>query len=66
MKRDLQKYVEEYKRRFFGSKTGKGAIYGSDIEQIFKMTSNIFDSIAYALEVGIIIGYRLGKKEARK
>ncbi len=66
MKRDLQKYVEEYKSKFYGLRTGKGAIYGSDIDQIFKMVSNDFDRIGYALEAGFIIGYRLGKKEARK
>lgn len=66
MKRDLKKYVDEYKTRFYGLKSGKGAIYGTDIEQILSMTNNNFDRIANALEVGIIIGYRLGIREAKK
>lgn len=66
MKRDLQKYVEEYNKRYLDNKNGKCAIYGTDINQIYIASSDPFDMIAKALKAGIIIGYNAGKKEMYK
>ena len=66
MKRDLKKYVIEYEKRFYGLKNGKGAIHVSDFEQLKNISSCTFDLIGNSLKAGIIIGYRLGIKEAKK
>lgn len=66
MKRDLKKYVIEYEKRFYGLKNGKGAIYSSDLEQLKNISSCTYDLIGNSLKAGIIIGYRLGIKEAKK
>ena len=62
--RDLQKLHEEYEKLL---EQKKGYIYMSDILQIMKMRKgDIYGMIAEGLEVGIVIGYRIGKREARK
>ena len=66
MKRDLKKYVIEYEKRFYGLKNGKGTIYCSDLQQLKEISSSTIDLIANSLKAGIIIGYRLGIKEAKK
>ncbi len=64
MKRDLKKAKEEYKKLV---KRNKGNIYYSDYEQIKEMCKgDIYKMVMTGLEVGIIIGYRLAKREIKE
>jgi len=71
MKRDLEKYIKEYREQFYHRKDGTGAIYPTDVLQIRdylvkrgELTD--LDAISYGLEAGFMIGYKYGKREAKK
>lgn len=65
MKRDLQKYVEDYKRKFYGNEYNGGAFYVSDFYQITDMGTDLFDLIDNALMAGFMVGYKKAKREKR-
>lgn len=71
MKRDLQKALQEYQKKF-GGNDKRGAFYYSDIEQIRTMSTppgsivpDLFKVIGNALRAGFMIGYRTAKREKR-
>ena len=72
MKRDLEKSIEAYKKRFYNATGNAGAFFASDVEQIKDLATtedgevSLFDAIGNALEAGFMIGYRYAKNEARK
>ena len=71
MKRDLGSYIKEYREQFYHRKDGAGAIYPIDVLQIRdyslkKGEIKLLDAIAYGLEAGFMIGYKYGKREAKK
>lgn len=61
MKRNIEKTIKEYKRKFGG--TNKGQIYASDLWQLKAISDGENYSLACnAMMAGIMVGYRLGKK----
>ena len=63
MKRDIRKAHEDYKKFV---KRNKGILYLSDYEQIAEMCKgDVVKMVCTGLEVGIVIGYRLAKREGR-
>lgn len=67
--RDLRKSIEEYQKKFYNSNSG--CFYASDIEQIAQLATDsgrvdLYEAISSALQAGFMVGYRYGKKEARK
>lgn len=72
MRRDLEKSIEAYKKKFYNATGNAGAFYASDLEQIKELAIDsggvvrLWDAIGYALEAGFMVGYRYGKKEGKK
>ena len=74
MPRDLQKTINEYKRKYYNRKDSKGAFYASDIRQIMDISfeeskspaESRIDAISNALYAGFIIGYKAAKREQTK
>lgn len=76
MKRDLNKYIKEYREQFENSGNNKGAFYSSDFEQILDISNKdlgnvgakisngnlLYSLIDNALISGFMIGYKLGKR----
>lgn len=64
MKRDFKKALAEYEKI---SRRGKGLIYFSDMQQIKEnCKGDIAEMVMRSIEYGIVIGYRLGKRESQK
>ena len=64
MERDLNKLQEEYKRLI---RKRKGMLYPSDIKQIMENSGPcLSEKIIYGVEIGIAIGYRIGKRERKE
>ena len=62
MKRNMDKLRAEYKKL---RKQNKGQLYFSDYDQIAELGDNkAVDMVYIALEVGVAMGYRIGKKES--
>lgn len=67
MKRDLNKAIEDYKRKFWKRGEQKGALFASDYQQIWDMSNgDSFHCVDNALMAGFMIGYRCAKRENRK
>ncbi len=69
--RDIQKCVNEYRRRYEGLSTTEGAFYNTDIEQLQEMSGcfineEILHALWYALQAGFMIGYRKAQRDSRK
>lgn len=69
MQRDLQKAINEYKRKYYERKDSKGAFYAGDINQIMELSEaettkeTLYKAIENALYAGYMIGYRTAKRE---
>ena len=69
MPRDLQKTINEYKRKYYERKDSKGAFYAGDINQIMELSEaettkeTLYKAIENALYAGYMIGYRTAKRE---
>ena len=64
MRRNIITAHEEYEKLY---KSGKGIIYQSDIMQILEIVNNKkYEAICYAIEVGVVIGYRIAKRENKR
>ena len=70
MSRDLNKYIEEYMKKFEDTGSSKGAFYAQDITQIYERNRDKKDAAFYmisdALEAGFMVGYKYAKREANK
>lgn len=69
MERDIKKCVDEYERKYFGTKSAKGKFYLSDLEGIVEKSGgldDIYHLIYYALEAGFVVGYKCAKRENRR
>lgn len=67
MKRDLNKAIEDYKRKFWKRGNRKGILFVSDFLQIDEMSNGSKACmIDNALMAGFMIGYRFAKRESRK
>ena len=71
MGRSMEKAIADYKAVFGKSSTGAGAIYCSDVQQIFDMTKDsgrdaFYDAITWALQAGYMMGYRKAKRDGRR
>lgn len=72
MKRDLQKAIQEYEKRFYHRTDNKGAFYAGDVRQILDMSKSdttggtLYNAIENALYAGYMIGYRTAKREGRR
>lgn len=62
MRRNVDKMLEEYQRL---EDQGKAKIYYGDLEEIRKRSCNTFDMVMLAMEFGVVMGYRVGKRESR-
>lgn len=72
MRRDLEKSIEAYEKKFYNATNNTGAFFTSDFYQIKELSTDsrgvaqLWDAIRYALEAGFMVGYRYGKKEGKK
>lgn len=69
MKRNLEKYIAEYERKF-GDREDYSNIYASDIEQMHEMDKTKGHSLYYlisnCLTAGFMIGYKAAQKDMKK
>ena len=69
MKRDLEKYIAEYERKF-ADREDYSNIYTSDIEQMHEMDKTNGHSLYYlisnCLTAGFMIGYKAAQKDMKK
>ncbi len=69
MKRDLEKYIAEYERKF-ADREGYSNIYASDIEQMHEMDKtnghSLYHLISNCLTAGFMIGYKAAQKDMKK
>lgn len=63
MKRNIDKMLEEYQRL---EDQVKAKIYCGDLEEIRRRSCNTFDMVVLAMELGVVLGYRVGKRESRE
>ena len=67
MERNIKKLIEEYNHKYMQPESKRGQISASDIYQIADISQgNAYSMITNALAAGIMIGYRLAKKEAKE
>lgn len=72
MKRDLQKAVQDYQKRYYNSRSNEGAFYASDFYQIKEISGGgydartLYNAIGNALEAGFMIGYRKAQRDYKK
>lgn len=71
MRRNMQKMIDEYKRRFeVSGNHGRGQFFVSDILQLIEIGEReggcIIDYIYSAIMAGFMIGYRLGRKDQKE
>ena len=68
MSRDLKKYLEEYRAKYYHNQGKRGScFYQTDAQQIFKMSEgDLCEAIFNALEAGFMVGYKAAKRERRK
>ena len=70
MARSMQRYIEEYRKRFCGRKDTLGAIYIPDIEELYNLNlgKSVFNAISDSREAGCMIGYKCaeGRKRAAR
>ena len=74
MKRDINKLLNEYGKLKKGKSGNFGSFYASEIYEIREMAEKdgprigdiLFDAITKSLNVGFIVGYKAGLREARK
>ena len=59
MRRNITKHLEEYGKL---EKQGKVNLYLCDVLDILDKTPDRVELIYKALQVGVVIGYRIGKK----
>lgn len=67
MKRDLEKYIAEYERKF-ADREDYSNIYATDIMQIHDQTKghSLYDLISNCLMAGFMIGYKAAQKDMKK
>lgn len=69
MKRDLEKYIAEYERKF-ADREDYSSIYASDIEQLHNMEQSkghsLYDLISNCLAAGFMIGYKAAQKDMKR
>lgn len=67
MKRDVKKYIEEYNRKFMQKNLDKFSL--SDIMQLWDIAKAshdpLWEGITSGLNFGFMVGYKLGKREAK-
>ena len=62
MRRNITKHLEEYWKL---EKQGKVNLYLGDVLDILDKTPDRVELIYTALQVGVVIGYRIGKRGSR-
>lgn len=67
MKRDLEKYIAEYERKF-ADREDYSSIYATDIMQIHDQTKDhsLYDLISNCLAAGFMIGYKAAQKDMKR
>ena len=69
MKRDLEKYIAEYERKF-GDREDYSSLYSSDFMQLHYMyltkSHTLYDLISNCLTAGFMIGYKAAQKDMKK
>lgn len=60
MVRSMQRYIDEYRKRFGGRKDNLGAIYIHDVDEIWGINKDesVFLTIFSSMEAGFMIGYK--------
>jgi membrane-bound lytic murein transglycosylase len=73
MARNMQKKIKEYEKQFYSRKknpTQKGVFFTGDYEQLVEIAEQDggtkYDYIDAALKAGFMLGYKLGKQEAKE
>lgn len=64
--RDVNKAIQDYKKKFMYGDSNKGKFYVTDYYQVNEISKgDKYNCIDNALMLGFMVGYRLGKTESR-